>query len=174
MASFRHLASFCFVAFRVQKESTQFGQKEIPLRKAFPPPTKLCFIFYINTREKEINSPWQKLTRWVLCRPRIFAVPRSAKELYFQIAKGKIDLTKIRELESKGGLLQLEKKVYVRKKSTHPVSPIAKVDKSDTIIIGENFKDIEYQMASCCNPIPGDDVFGFVMKNQSWTTKLWR
>ncbi len=95
---------------------------------------------------------------------KFYKIP-SATELYFQIAKGKIDLSKIRELESKGGLLQLEKKVYVRKKSTHSASPLAKVDKSDTIIIGENFKDIEYSMASCCNPIPGDDVFGFITVN---------
>jgi GTP pyrophosphokinase len=87
-----------------------------------------------------------------------------ATELYFQIAKGKIDLSRIRELENKAGLLQLEKKPSVRKKSL-PGSPLAKVDKSDTIIIGENFKDIEYKMAACCNPIPGDDVFGFITIN---------
>lgn len=95
---------------------------------------------------------------------KFYKIP-SATELYFQIAKGKIDLTKMRELESKAGLLQLEKKVSARKKSKHTVSPLAKVDKSDTIIIGENFKDIEYTMASCCNPIPGDDVFGFITIN---------
>lgn len=88
----------------------------------------------------------------------------TATELYFQIAKGKVDLSKMRELENKAGLLQLEKKVYVRKKSKKE-SSIAKVDKSDTIIIGENFKDIEYKMASCCNPIPGDDIFGFITVN---------
>ncbi|MCR9173777.1 MAG: RelA/SpoT family protein [bacterium] len=95
---------------------------------------------------------------------KLYKIP-SATELYFQIAKGKIDLTKIRELENKAGLLQLEKKSSVRKKSKYHISPMAKVDKSDTIIIGENFKDIEYQMASCCNPIPGDDVFGFITIN---------
>lgn len=94
---------------------------------------------------------------------KFYKIP-SATELYFQIAKGKIDLSKLRELEHKGGLLQLEKKAYVRKKSKNP-SPISKVDKSDTIIIGENFKDIEYHMATCCNPIPGDDVFGFITVN---------
>lgn len=94
---------------------------------------------------------------------KFYKIP-SATELYFQIAKGKIDLTRMRELENKAGLLQLEKKNYVRKKSTH-TSPLARVDKSDTIIIGENFKDIEYKMASCCNPIPGDDVFGFITIN---------
>lgn len=88
----------------------------------------------------------------------------SATELYFQIAKGKIDLTRLRELENKAGLLHLDKKPSVRKKSKS-VPPLAKVDKSDTIIIGENFKDIEYSMASCCKPIPGDDVFGFITIN---------
>ena len=95
---------------------------------------------------------------------KFYKIP-SATELYFQIAKGKVDLTKMRELENKAGLLQLEKKVYVRKKSTPESSPLAKVDKSDTIIIGENFKDIDYKMAACCNPIPGDDVFGFISVN---------
>ena len=95
---------------------------------------------------------------------KFFKIP-SATELYFQIAKGKVDLTKVRELENKAGLLQLEKKVYVRKKSTPEVTPLSKVEKSDTIIIGENFKDIEYKMATYCNPIPGDDVFGFITVN---------
>ncbi len=94
---------------------------------------------------------------------KYYKIP-SATELYFQIAKGKVDLTKIRGIESKGGLLQLEKKPSIRKKSKH-VSEISKVNKADTIIIGEDFKDIDYKMASCCNPIPGDDVFGFITIN---------
>lgn len=94
---------------------------------------------------------------------KYFKLP-SATELYFQIAKGKIDLTKLRELDNKAGVLQLEKKPSTRKKSEKK-SQISKVDKSDTIIIGEDFKDIEYKMASCCSPIPGDDVFGFITIN---------
>jgi len=94
---------------------------------------------------------------------KFYKIP-SATELYFQIAKGKIDLSRVRELDNKAGLLQLEKKPSVRKKSAQ-VSPLAKVDKSDTIIIGENFKDIDYKMAACCTPIPGDDVFGFITIN---------
>ena len=95
---------------------------------------------------------------------KYFKLP-SATELYFQIAKGKIDLTKLRELDNKAGVLQLEKKASTRKKSEKK-SQISKVDKSDTIIIGEDFKDIEYKMASCCSPIPGDDVFGFITINE--------
>ncbi len=95
---------------------------------------------------------------------KFFKLP-GATELYFQIAKGKIDLTRVRELENKAGFLQLEKKVSTRKKSDPGIKP-TQIDKSDTIIIGEDFKDIEYKMASCCNPIPGDDVFGFITINE--------
>lgn len=36
-------------------------------------------------------------------------------------------------------------------------------DKSDDVlIIGENIKGINYRLAKCCNPIYGDEVFGFI------------
>ena len=30
------------------------------------------------------------------------------------------------------------------------------------LVIGENLKNIDFRLAKCCNPIYGDDVFGFV------------
>ena len=33
---------------------------------------------------------------------------------------------------------------------------------SDVLVIDKNLKGIDYQLAHCCNPIYGDDVFGFV------------
>lgn len=33
---------------------------------------------------------------------------------------------------------------------------------SDVLIIGNNIKGINYRLAKCCNPIYGDDVFGFI------------
>jgi GTP pyrophosphokinase len=87
----------------------------------------------------------------------------SATELYFRIAKGKIDLTKLRDLENIHGILQLEKKSTGAPKDKHENEVYQKVNsKDDVIIIGEDFKNIQYQMARCCNPIPGDEVFGFI------------
>ncbi|MDH4474786.1 MAG: RelA/SpoT family protein [Fluviicola sp.] len=87
----------------------------------------------------------------------------SATELYFRIAKGKIDLSKLREIENVHGMLQLEKKVPTVQKDKHELDVYPKINKKeDTIIIGEDFMNIQYQMARCCNPIPGDKVFGFI------------
>ncbi|MBL1280245.1 MAG: bifunctional (p)ppGpp synthetase/guanosine-3',5'-bis(diphosphate) 3'-pyrophosphohydrolase [Fluviicola sp.] len=95
---------------------------------------------------------------------KFFKMP-NATELYFRIAKGKIDLRKLREIENKNGILHLEKKPSVRKmKKSQTI--FTKIDsKKDTILIGDDFKNIDYTMAACCSPIPGDKVFGFVTIN---------
>jgi len=32
----------------------------------------------------------------------------------------------------------------------------------DVLVIGDNIKGINYRLARCCNPIHGDEVFGFI------------
>ena len=97
---------------------------------------------------------------------KFFVMP-SGTELYFRIAKGKIDLTKLRDIDCVHGVLQQEKKALAAKKDKHEKDVYKKVDKKeDVIIIGEDFKNIQYQMARCCNPIPGDEVFGFITINE--------
>lgn len=94
-----------------------------------------------------------------------FGMP-STTELYFRIAKGKIDLTKIREIENVNGILQLEKKGSLPK-DKHELDVYPKINKKeDVIVIGEDFKNIQYKLAKCCNPIPGDAVFGFITINE--------
>ena len=47
----------------------------------------------------------------------------------------------------------------VEKPTTAAKSP----EKGDVLLIGEGMQKLEYGLATCCNPIPGDSVFGFVM-----------
>jgi GTP pyrophosphokinase len=98
---------------------------------------------------------------------KVYNIP-SATELYFQIAKGKLDLKKIRELDIDNKQLILPKNEVVKKLNPNSLKNIIScVDsKNDTLIIGEDFKDLEYTLAQCCTPIPGDDVFGFITKTE--------
>ena len=86
----------------------------------------------------------------------------AATELYFRIAKGKIDLSRLRELDVKNGQLFIVKKEQVVSEEIEEVNTESVNLKSDTIVIGDDFKGFEYNLAKCCNPIPGDKVFGFV------------
>ena len=86
----------------------------------------------------------------------------TATELYIRIAKGKIDLSKIRSIKNVGGMLHWEREVKKAKITSN--SDINKrIDKKkDVLVIGDDFNDIEYSFARCCNPLPGDSVFGFI------------
>ena len=86
----------------------------------------------------------------------------SATELYYLIAKNKIDLRKIKELDVDNGTIVIDKparKTKVKKESSSS-SPA-----SDTLVLNDNNTKLEYKLAACCNPIAGDDVFAFVTVN---------
>jgi len=37
---------------------------------------------------------------------------------------------------------------------------------AELLIFGDNLEKLDYKFAQCCNPIPGDDVFGFITINE--------
>ena len=95
---------------------------------------------------------------------RFYSIPNTT-EFFFRIAKSKIDLTRLRELENQNGTILLEKK-NISPKDKNEQDVYSKINqKEDIITIGEDFKNIQYTMGRCCNPIPGDLVFGFITIN---------
>ena len=85
-------------------------------------------------------------------------------DLHFKIAKKQIDLKELKLFLVLGDKIEAPKPIHIipdPKNDTHPNKYIPKKD-SELIIFGESSDQIKYSLGKCCNPIPGDDVFGFV------------
>lgn len=87
-------------------------------------------------------------------------------EFYYQIANNNIDLTKIKKINQKGGELYISSSITKSIKTTFE-SLVKKVKKEDdSILIGDGADpNLDYKLAPCCNPLPGDSVFGFITIN---------
>ncbi len=87
---------------------------------------------------------------------------KDAIDLYFDIATEKIDLLEVKDVLTAGDEDREYKATPI---DEHAVSKIVKqaVDvTNDFLLIDESLSNVEYRFARCCNPIRGDDVFGFV------------
>jgi len=89
----------------------------------------------------------------------------SAVELYFRIAKGSIDLKKMKGYKIEGGRLKFDKEVVESKQGEQRIVTTAPA-KGETLLIGDEHQKVDFSLSTCCNPIPGDEVFGFITVNE--------
>ena len=90
---------------------------------------------------------------------------KTVSDFYQAIAQETIDIHDVRnaylELENRDNTVGVEVRTaenFVQEISSIPQT----VSKEDVLVIGEDLKNVEFRLAKCCNPIYGDDVFGFV------------
>ena len=86
---------------------------------------------------------------------------RTANELFSALGSGDVDVADIKAY-------LLDKASHVQETvESHVTHTLRKTDSSDYLVIGGNksLKNVDYKMARCCNPVFGDEVFGFVTVN---------
>ena len=91
----------------------------------------------------------------------------SALDLFYAIAVGSIDLKELKDLGIYGDKLQVSRE-KPELKTLDETNSKAKGGKGggELIIFGERSDKVLYKLAQCCQPIPGDDVFGFVTSGE--------
>jgi GTP pyrophosphokinase len=83
-------------------------------------------------------------------------------DLYYDVAIGVIDPKDLKKFQEPAE----EKKVHKKEpEHKHAIKKVTGQD-ADMLLIGDDMDKIDYKLAKCCNPIPGDDVFGFVTVNE--------
>ena len=95
----------------------------------------------------------------------------SPLDVYYGVAVGNIDLKELKEFTIHGDkLTQPLKEVKLDTKNLLPEEEALKHKQpakgAELIIFGESSDRILYKLAQCCQPIPGDDVFGFITSGE--------
>lgn len=98
-----------------------------------------------------------------------------AQDFYYAITKKKVDLSHLKEGNVDNGKLKFPKpeqeEKEVSKQNGEQNLTEKQIDDSikeklqenaELLIFGESSDQIAYSFAKCCNPIPGDDVLGFI------------
>ncbi len=86
----------------------------------------------------------------------------TALDFYYKIAKGRIELKKLKPHSIEADRIRFEKHAQPEKneETTHLVTTAPST--GDTVLIGDDKQKVDFSLAPCCNPIPGDEVFGFI------------
>jgi GTP pyrophosphokinase len=96
-----------------------------------------------------------------------FSMP-SNFELNYRVGKGIITVNDLKRFKDAKKLPAKERQtpVLTDAKSVENELSRAKGHHNDILLIGEDMDVVEYKLAKCCTPIPGDEVFGFVTVNE--------
>lgn len=85
-----------------------------------------------------------------------------AVDLYYELAEGKIDPLDIKSLFVEKEEEQSPRKVLEEILPAKAVKELVYDEGDEFLVIDNNLKNVNYKLARCCNPVFGDEIFGFV------------
>ena len=101
---------------------------------------------------------------------------RRGNEVYTLIADQKVDIGAVKNIltqwlsgEADEARRQAAAEVEERKARLREERETDAPRRTDALVIDERINNIEYKLGRCCNPIKGDDIFGFVTINSGIT-----
>ena len=92
----------------------------------------------------------------------------ASNDLFFSVGNGTIDNKKIKKFVTdynRSFIGFIKRRIGSNKKKVDKINESDYSIKFDKLIFGKEQESLKYSMANCCDPIPGDSVFGFVSVN---------
>ena len=88
----------------------------------------------------------------------------ASQDLFYRIGLGTLDNAKLKEFAAdyNNTLINFFKR-RIRSQEPRKVIPTDEIsNKFDKLVFGKDKQTLSHSLASCCGPIPGDEVFGFI------------
>jgi guanosine-3',5'-bis(diphosphate) 3'-pyrophosphohydrolase len=86
---------------------------------------------------------------------------KNSQELYYKISIEEIELKEIKDFMTGEHIQSEENKLLTEQPRLQDTGDVTDTFK-DFLIIDDKLGQVDYKLAKCCNPIYGDEIFGFV------------
>ncbi|GAB4507908.1 MAG: RelA/SpoT family protein [Allomuricauda sp.] len=92
---------------------------------------------------------------------------KTSLDLFYRVGIGVIDNEKLKDFASSyhNAFINFFKNRIRKTPAPKDIDKNEITTKYDLLVFGKEEERLNYKLAQCCNPIPGDDVFGFVSVN---------
>lgn len=113
---------------------------------------------------RKLRSQKMKLTESTINDMVVFFKLKTSMDLFYRVGTGVIDNPGIKRFvaHKNNAFLSFFKNKIRRSPSKSEISEDEITSNYDQLVFGDNEEKLNFQLANCCNPIPGDDVFGFL------------
>jgi len=93
---------------------------------------------------------------------------KTSLDLFYRVGTGSIDNTQIKDFASSysNAFISFFKNRIRKSPVPDNIDKEEVTTKYDQLVFGKEEEKLKYKLSQCCNPIPGDDVFGFVSVNE--------
>lgn len=135
----------------------------------------------LNAEKKDIAEDGKEILRRKLKSLKIILNEKSVNEmvtyfklstsqdLFYRVGNGSIDNTMLKAFvasRSSAFVSYLKSKISRKPDTPKDIDRDEITSKYDMLVFGKDEQKLDYKIANCCNPIPGDDVFGFLTINE--------
>jgi GTP pyrophosphokinase len=134
-------------SLREEKKSTAMEGKEVLRRKL---------------KSQKINLNEDTINKLV-----VFFKLKTSLDLFYRVGIGAIDNQMLKDFAASysNAFITFFKNKIKRTPVPEDIHREEITTKYDTLVFGKEEDKLEYKLSQCCNPIPGDEVFGFVSVN---------
>ncbi|MAM23287.1 MAG: RelA/SpoT family protein [Croceibacter sp.] len=94
----------------------------------------------------------------------VFFKLKTSLDLFYRVGNGSIDNHILKEFAASrsNALVSFFKNKIKRQPSSQDINKDEITTNYDLLVFGKEEEKMDYKIANCCNPIPGDSVFGFI------------
>ena len=118
--------------------------------------------------KRKLKSQKITLNEDVVNKMVVYFKLKTSLDLFFRVGNGAIDNQMIKDFASSytNAFISFFRNKIKRDPSPEELHKDEITSKYDILVFGKEEEKLEYKLSKCCNPIPGDDVFGFISVNE--------